>query len=151
MVTAALEGMSSALGVSLARQSALEEERRLFIGAIAHDLRTPLFILRAHLRGLQTGIAATPEKVREYVEECAARAEALERLIADLFAFTRLEYLEQAPERAPLELGALLRQTIESIQPLAVAKNITLAPEGPRVPAHLWGIAISSHGPSRTC
>ncbi len=71
-----------------------------FDGAIAHDLRTPLFTLRAHLHGLQKGIAVTPEKVRDYVDECAARADALERLVGDRFAFTRLEYLEQEPERA---------------------------------------------------
>ncbi|MDB5077331.1 MAG: histidine kinase [Chloroflexi bacterium] len=138
-VTAALEGMSGALKDSLVRQSALEEDRRLFIGAIAHDLRTPLFTLRAYLQGLQKGIAATPEKVREYVDECAAKADALERLISDLFAFTRLEYLEQEPERAPLELGALLRQTVEGARPLAAAKDITLALDGPSEPCPLLG------------
>lgn len=30
------------------QQSALEEERRFFIGAIAHDLRTPLFALKGY-------------------------------------------------------------------------------------------------------
>ncbi|HEY8286824.1 MAG TPA: histidine kinase dimerization/phospho-acceptor domain-containing protein [Chloroflexota bacterium] len=116
-VTAALEGMSGALRDALARQSALEDERRLFVGAIVHDLRTPLFTLRAYLRGLRTGIAATPEKVREYVDECITKADALERLVSDLFAFTRLEYLEQEPDRTPLELGALLRQMIEGARP----------------------------------
>jgi signal transduction histidine kinase len=140
-VTAALDGMSGALKDALVRQSALEDERRLFIGAIAHDLRTPLFILRAHLRGLQKGLAATPEKMREYVDECAARADALERLVADLFAFTRLEYLEQEPERAPLELGALLRQTVEGVRPLAEAKGMVLVLDGSAEPCPLLGDA----------
>jgi signal transduction histidine kinase len=61
-VAAALEGMSSALQESLAQQSALEEDRRLFVSAVAHDLRTPLFMLRGHLKGLETGVAATPER-----------------------------------------------------------------------------------------
>src|SRR5437763_11451125 len=138
-VRAAFEVMRDGLKESIAQQAALEEERRLFIGAIAHDLRTPLFILRAHLRGLQKGIAATPEKVREYVDECVGRADALERLVADLFAFTRLEYLEQEPERAPLELGILLHQTVESMQPLAAARGIALALDGPAEPCPLLG------------
>ena len=138
-VTAALEGMSAALRDALARQNALEEERKLFVGAIAHDLRTPLFTLRAYLQGLQTGIAATPEKARVYVEECVATADALERLVADLFAYTRLEYLEQEPARAPLELGALLRQAVEGAQPLASAKGIALALDGPAKPYAMRG------------
>jgi signal transduction histidine kinase len=138
-VTAALEGMSGALRDSLARQSALEEERRLFIGAIAHDLRTPIFTLRAYLQGLRTGIASTPEKIREYIGECAAKADALERLIADLFAFTRLEYLEQEPERVPLQLDGLLRPIVEGAQSRATAKGITLALDASALPCPLQG------------
>src|SRR5260221_14474536 len=138
-VSAALEGMSGALRQSLDRQAALEEERRLFVGAIAHDLRTPLFILRGHLKGLERGVAATPEKIAHYVAVCQAKADALERLIADLFAYTRLEYLEQTPERAPLELGELLRQAIEEEQPLAAAKAITLTLDMPAGDSFLLG------------
>ncbi len=132
-VGAALEGMSAALRASLDQQAALDEERRrldeerkLFIGAIAHDLRTPLFMLRGYLKGLESGVAATPEKRAHYLDACRAKADALERLIADLFAFTRLEYLEQEPAREPLELGALLREAVEGVQPLAATKGMTL-------------------------
>jgi signal transduction histidine kinase len=125
-VSGALEGMSGALRQSLDRQNALEEERRLFVGAIAHDLRTPLFILRGHLKGLERGVAATPEKIARYVAVSQAEADALERLIADLFAYTRLEYLEQTPERAPLELRELLDGAVEGAQRQAATKAITV-------------------------
>jgi len=138
-IGAALEAMSAALRDALGRQAALEEERKLFIGAIAHDLRTPLFMLRGYLKGLESGVAATPEKMAHYVSACRAKADALERLITDLFAYTRLEYLEQEPERAPLELGALLREAVEGAQPLAESKGIALALEAPAEPCPLMG------------
>src|SRR5690554_6504257 len=47
-VNAAFEGLSDALRHSLQEQARLEQERRLFISAIAHDLRTPLFSLRGY-------------------------------------------------------------------------------------------------------
>jgi signal transduction histidine kinase len=125
-VASALEGMSTSLRDSLARQDALEQERRLFVGAIAHDLRTPLFMLRGHLKGLERGVATTPEKIAHYVAICQTQADVLERLISDLFAYTRLEHLELEPDRQPLELAALLRQTVEAATPLAAAKDITL-------------------------
>ncbi len=138
-VSAALEGTSAALRESLARQDALEGERRMFVGAIAHDLRTPLFMLRGYLQGLERGVATTPERVAHYVEMCRIQADALERLIADLFAYTRLEYLDQAPAREPLDLGALLRQTVESAQPLADAKGISLDCDAAPAPLPLTG------------
>lgn len=138
-VSGALEGMTATLRDSLARQEALEGERRLFIGAVAHDLRTPLFMLRGYLQGLQRGVAATPEKATHYLEMCQAKANELERLIADLFAFTRLEYLELEPECQPLDLGDVLRPVVEGAQPLAAARQITLTLDAPPAPACLVG------------
>lgn len=125
-VSAALEGMSAALQQALERQSALEEERRLFVSAIAHDLRTPLFMLRGYLRGLERGVATTPEKIAHYIDASRGQADALERLITDLFAYTRLEYLEVEPERALVDLSALLRQAAEDARPAATAKELRI-------------------------
>lgn len=138
-VSAALEGMSAALRQALERQATLEDERRLFISAIAHDLRTPLFMLRGSLKGLERGVAATPEKQAAYLATCRTQADALERLIADLFTYTRMEYLEQEPERAELDLAALLQQATESSLPVAASKDITLTLDGPDDPCVLMG------------
>ncbi len=138
-VAGALAALSAALREALDRQTALEEERRLFISAIAHDLRTPLFMLRGYLKGLETGIATTPEKMAHYVHACRTRADALERLIADLFAYTRLEYLGQATRQEPLELGALLGEAMEGAQALAAVKGIRLALHGPPTPCAVIG------------
>ncbi|HEY7342547.1 MAG TPA: HAMP domain-containing sensor histidine kinase [Ktedonobacterales bacterium] len=138
-VSEALEGMTATLRESLARQQSLEGERRFFIGAVAHDLRTPLFMLRGYLQGLQRGVAATPEKAAHYLEMCQAKADELERLVADLFAYTRLEHLELEPERQPLDLGDVLRQVVEGAQPLAATKGITLTLDASATPAQLLG------------
>ncbi|MGH2345944.1 MAG: histidine kinase dimerization/phospho-acceptor domain-containing protein, partial [Chloroflexota bacterium] len=98
-VTTALETMGTGLHEAVKRQADLEQERCLFIGAIAHDLRTPLFTLSGYLDGLKAGLATTAEKADHYVEVCREQTVVLERLVADLFAYTRVEYLEQAPRR----------------------------------------------------
>jgi signal transduction histidine kinase len=138
-VSAALTGMSTALQEALSRQTALEEERRLFIGAIAHDLRTPLFALRGYLRGLESGVADTPERVAHYVQACSVRADALDRLIAELFAYTRVEFLDQQPQREPLELGALLAASVETARPAATVKGVVLAMDGSPTPCAFAG------------
>jgi len=62
-VAAAFTAMGEGLCAAVTRQAALEQERRMLIGAIAHDLRTPLFALRGYLEGLEQGLATTPEKI----------------------------------------------------------------------------------------
>ncbi|HWV25064.1 MAG TPA: HAMP domain-containing sensor histidine kinase [Thermomicrobiales bacterium] len=122
----AFEAMSASLQSSLSRQADMEQERRLFISAIAHDLRTPLFSLRGSLEGLEKGIADTPEKQARYVAIAQAKADALERLIADLFAFTRMEYLEESPDRESIDLDGLLRKLADGARPRADNAGIHL-------------------------
>ena len=127
--------MGEALRSSLFQQAKIEQERRLFISAIAHDLRTPLFSLRGYLEGLAIGLANTPEKARRYVEVCQTKAAALERLIADLFSYTQLEYLEQLPAQEPLEIGILIEHVLESLKPQAQSRDITFNVERPSAPS----------------
>jgi signal transduction histidine kinase len=127
--------MSENLGESLLRQAEVEHERRIFISAIAHDLRTPLFSLRGYLEGIATGIANTPEKINKYISGCQTKATSLERLITDLFAYTQLEYLEQTPNQEPIEIGALIAHIVEGLEAQARTK----------------GIALSANEPTRTC
>src|SRR5207253_2660549 len=89
--------------------------------------------------GLESGVASTPEKIAHYVASCRAKADALERLIADLFAYTRLEFLEQQPQCEPLELGSLLRQAIDGVGPLAASRGVALMTEAPDEPCALVG------------
>ena len=131
--------MSAALRATLARQAELEQERRLFIGAIVHDLRTPLFALRGYLDGLQEGLADTPDKRERYVAVARDKADALERLIADLFDYTRLEYLDQTPAPEPFDLAALLRRLVDGLQPQAEAKGVRLIFDAPAEPCVIDG------------
>ena len=138
-VNSAFTRMSAALSASLHQQSGLEQERRLFLSAIVHDLRTPLFSLRGYLEGMETGVADTPEKRTYYLAVAKEKANALERLIADLFEYTRLEYLDLVPTREPLDLGALLRHTAEGMRPQAETKAVELALDGSPEPMEIEG------------
>lgn len=129
-VAAAFTAMGGGLRASLERQAEIEQQRRLFVSAIAHDLRTPLFSLRGYLEGLETGVADTPERHAKYIAVCREQADRLEQLVAGLFAYARLEYLDDTPRREPVDLAALLRASVESMRPLAAAKALLLALDG---------------------
>lgn len=129
-VIEAFTTMSTALRAATYRQAELEQERRLFIGAIAHDLRTPLFSLRGYLEAVQTGVARSPEQVTKYLAHCQKKAEALERLIGDLFAYTQLEYLAILPQQERIDLGSLLQRIVESMHLKSSARGIHLETSG---------------------
>lgn len=133
-VRAAFDAMGAGLRASIRRQAELEEERRFFVGAIAHDLRTPLFSLRGHLEGLERGVTSTPEQTARYVAICRQQSDQLDRLVSDLFAYARAEQLEQAPQTVQLEIGPLLSQVVQSLQPSAQGRQIALTVAGPDTP-----------------
>nr|AGS50321.1 hypothetical protein [uncultured bacterium Ele45G2]AIF26571.1 putative histidine kinase [uncultured bacterium fosmid pJB45G2] len=121
------EVMVKGLQQSYRKQMELEEERRFMIAAVAHDLRTPLFALRGYLDGLEQGIAQSPEKMAKYLAVCKEKSAQLDRLVEDLFTFTKLEYVETKLNNKTVDLASILRKSIESVSPLARQKSITLS------------------------
>ncbi|GHO77401.1 hypothetical protein KSD_51720 [Ktedonobacter sp. SOSP1-85] len=133
-VITAFNAMGKALREALASQGKLEEERRFFISAVVHDLRTPLFSLRGYLEGIEKGVADTPEMVTHYMQICREKADDLEHLITDLFTYTQLEYLELLPQREHVDMDELLQKIVEAIRPIAERAQLTLTTkrEGPQ-------------------
>ncbi|WP_018755449.1 sensor histidine kinase [Paenibacillus terrigena] len=125
-VRAAFHAMGKGLRDSLIRQSELEEERRFFISSIAHDLRSPLFVLRGFLNRLERGLASHPEKASRYAAICSKKAEQLEHLVSDLFSYSQLASLEQRLRHEPLDIAALLTDMVTEYLPVAKEREIDL-------------------------
>ena len=111
-VGAALQGMADGLRGALAEQHAAEQQRRFLVSAIAHDLRTPLFTLRGSLEAIEHGIGGT-----DHLRRAQDKATLLDRLVGDLFTYSRLEYA--GPELAldtldPVGLANEAADTVDS-------------------------------------
>ncbi|MDR3296073.1 MAG: HAMP domain-containing protein, partial [Clostridiales Family XIII bacterium] len=50
-----------------------EQSRKELIAGISHDLRTPLTAIKGYVRGLQDGVATTPEKTERYLATILAK------------------------------------------------------------------------------
>jgi signal transduction histidine kinase len=125
-VRAAFQTMGNGLQESLTRQSKLEEERRFFISAIAHDLRTPLFVMRGFLTRLERGLVDNPEKAVKYITICYQKAEQLDRLVSDLFSYTKMEYMEQSIHQEQVEFNSLLSEMLNDFRPIALEKGVEI-------------------------
>lgn len=121
--------MVKGLRTSYRKQAELEEERRFVIAAVAHDLRTPLFALRGYLDGLEQGIARSPEKISKYVAVCKEKSAQLDRLVEDLFTFTKMEYVETKLHHRPIDFSHILQRSADSLSPQARQKQIAISIE----------------------
>jgi signal transduction histidine kinase len=104
--------MTGALGETAQRRAEADEARRFLVTSIAHDLRTPLFALRGHLQaiGSQLGDPGV------HLERAEARADALERLIGNLFAYTRDDYAQPAPQLEAVPVAELLQEITAGLE-----------------------------------
>jgi signal transduction histidine kinase len=125
----ALAAMDESLRAAAERDLRREQERRFLISAIAHDLRTPLFLLRGRVEALARGVGDAESNLRR--AEAAGRL--LDRLVGDLFAFSTLEYRGARPARERVDLADLFRQTAVGFGARAAEKDVAITADGPEV------------------
>ncbi|HEY1595181.1 MAG TPA: HAMP domain-containing sensor histidine kinase [Thermoleophilaceae bacterium] len=114
----ALLGMAGGLRDAVGRSAAAERERRFMVTAIAHDLRTPLFTLRGSLEALERGVGDG-----RYLDRAQNKAAHLDRLVSDLFTFSRLEYAREAIAFDEVDVAQLTRRAAEDVEALATARG----------------------------
>lgn len=131
--------MRDGLQAAVAHEAAIDQERRHFIGAVAHDLRTPLFALRGYLAGVMTGVAKTPAQVDRYLTVCQAQADTLDQRINALVDFVRFDYMEQPFTPVAVAWQPLVDATVERVAPAAQGKSVQLLLVPSTVPATLLG------------
>lgn len=108
-----------------------EEEEKRLLADIAHDLRTPLTVLRGDLEALEDGLLpCTPEHLRRLQGE----VHLLMRLVEDLRLLTLVESQALPLEPQALDPMAFLRAVLEAHAPRASAKEVDLALQGSAPP-----------------
>ncbi|MEN6390079.1 MAG: HAMP domain-containing sensor histidine kinase [Syntrophomonas sp.] len=68
-----------------------ENNRKELIANISHDLKTPITSIRGYVQGIMEGVASTPEKESKYMQTIYSNAVQMDRLIDELFLFSKLD------------------------------------------------------------
>lgn len=101
-----------------------DELRRNLTADVAHELRTPLSVIRAKLEGVLDGVyPATAEHLKPILEE----TELLARLVEDLRLLALAEAGQLTLEKRPMDVGDLLRDARVNFGPQASDRGVTLA------------------------
>jgi len=104
------------------------EEMRQFSAALAHELRTPLAILRGEIElGLRTFEDHSTH--RQMFANQLEEIDRLKRLIDQILTLARAESGQIALTFAPVDLGRLASEIVDQLQPVADAGAIELSCE----------------------
>ena len=107
---------------------AVEKMRADFVANASHELRTPLSSLIGFIDTLR-GHAREDVEVRErFLGIMAGQASRMGRLIDDLLSLSRIELNEHVPPQDAVDLGKVVTDVIDSLQPLAREARVTLVP-----------------------
>ena len=102
------------------------ERERAFTRAAAHELKTPLAILRAHAECAMEDIA--PEKRGDYLNIVLEESDRMSDLVGGLLTLARLDG-DTTPHMEPTELAPMVNEVLTAFAPLAEEKGITISSE----------------------
>lgn len=129
------EEMRSQLNQSIHLQVKYEENRKLLLSNISHDLKTPITAIKGYVEGIQDGIANSPEKMDRYIQTIYKKANDMDAMIDELFLFSKLDlgrvpfdfieldivsYIEECADDLSFEYEGCLRIKSQEQYPIVV-------------------------------
>ena len=124
-MAANLNRMAEDIRQLIEKERESERTKNELITNVAHDLRTPLTSIIGYLELLAGQKAIQPEMQHKYIEIAYGKARRLEKLIEDLFGFTKLNYGRIAMHVGDLDIVKLLGQLLEEAYPNFVDKGLS--------------------------
>lgn len=101
-----------------------ERTKNELITNVAHDLRTPLTSIIGYLELLSVGNPLPPEMEKKYIDIAYTKAKRLEKLIEELFGFTKLNCGKISMKVGQVDIIKLLSQLLEEFYPSFMEKNL---------------------------
>lgn len=119
-----LNKMVEDIRMLIERERESERTKNELITNVAHDLRTPLTSIIGYLELLSDSGKVTDELRGKYLEITYTKAKRLEKLIEDLFGFTKLNYGKISMRVNSVDVVKLLSQLLDEFYPNFTEKNL---------------------------
>jgi len=119
--------MADTIVGNIEQLKSVETLRRELIANVSHDLRTPLAIVKGYVETLliKNENIKTEDRLK-YLQTSMGSLERLEKLIAQLFEYSKLEARQIEPEKEPFFISELAQDVAANYQVLAKDKNIKI-------------------------
>ena len=125
VMAASLNKMVGDLKDLMDKEREAERTKNELITNIAHDLRTPLTSIIGYLELLSKDGIIDQELQKKYIGIAYVKTKRLEKLIEDLFGFTKLNYGKISMNVSKVDVIKLLSQLLEEFYPSFMDKNLS--------------------------
>ncbi|MFC5698033.1 ATP-binding protein [Pseudomonas sp. GCM10022186] len=122
-----LEPMQAAINRLLGQIEQMLQRERRFIGDAAHEMRTPLAVLRLHAQNALE--AASEEQRAEALRFLTLGVDRLTRVVQQLLTMARMEPELARQKWQPLDLESRVREHLAELTPLLLDKGLELVLE----------------------
>ena len=131
-----LRPVVDAMTALMGRLQGLLEHQKRFVRDSAHQLRTPLAVLKAQVQSARRGDVPPAQALTE-ISDTVDRATALAN---QMLSLAKIEQLRQQPESERLDLAEAMRQVALDVSPLVAGKSLDfeLDVRPAFVQAHRW-------------
>lgn len=106
------------------RRALLEERQRDFTNAIAHEMKTPLAVIRGFAENLDEDI--NKEKRKYYLEQIIGQTERMDDMVKEMVYISRLDSEKYTPAKEEISVRALLRGIVDAYSTQLEEKQIEL-------------------------
>lgn len=106
------------------QQEALEETRRDFINAVAHELKTPLGIIRNFAENLLEH--TMEEKQDYYLAQIVGQTEEMDRLTGEMILVSRMDSEKLVLQRETVSFDELLWEQLTRLKPVIEEKKLNV-------------------------
>ena len=120
-----LNNMVEELRQLMDRERESERTKNELITNVAHDLRTPLTSIIGYLELLSGPVKLNEEMQKKYLDITYKKSKRLQKLIEDLFGFTKLNCGKIAMHVGQIDIVKLLGQLVEEAYPNFVEKGLS--------------------------
>jgi signal transduction histidine kinase len=115
--------LSRAFNAMTSRLEAAEEQRRRLLADVSHELRTPLSVVQGNLEALVDGVHPADQA---HLVAILDETRVLSRLVEDLRTLSLAESGALALHREAVDVGALVRETVDSFASQAEPAGVSL-------------------------
>ena len=127
------DGIHGAVVVArdITQATRLDEMRRDFVANVSHELKTPLSAIRGFAETLRDGALDDPPAASRFTDRILDQCRRLQALLDDLLTLSRLESADHRFEPAPVDLQAVARRAVETVDDTARSRGVSVGLDTP--------------------
>lgn len=129
VLTSQLNKLTIRMQEKEAESRRMDSERARLFAETSHELRTPLTAVQGFVEAIRDGMVHDEALMGRYLDTIYTQTVHITRLVDDIMILSRLESGNITVEKLPLDLSALVKGVVASMETVAASRNSSIQVE----------------------